>query len=97
MSVFHEKGFSDTTFADIAKAADTDRASIYYYFESKGELFGHAVIELFLRDVAAVEEIAAGDASPPEKLRQIMVAIMANYGRHITYRGAVAGVESRGR
>jgi AcrR family transcriptional regulator len=85
VSVFHDKGFSDTTFADIAKAADTDRANIYYYFESKAELFRCAVVELFLRDVAAVEDIAAGDAPPPEKVRQIMVAIMANYGRHITY------------
>jgi TetR/AcrR family transcriptional regulator, cholesterol catabolism regulator len=85
VSVFHDKGFSDTTFTDIAKAADTDRANIYYYFESKAELFRDAVVELFFRDVAAVEEIAAGDASPPEKVRQIMVAIMANYGRHITY------------
>jgi AcrR family transcriptional regulator len=83
--IFHDKGFSDATLGDIAEAAQTDRASIYYYFGSKAELFRYAVVDLFLSDVGLVEEIAASDAPAPEKLRQIIVAIMGNYGRHITY------------
>jgi len=84
VEVFHAKGFSETTLADIAQAGNIDRASIYYYFENKAEIFRHAVVEEFLEDVVAVETIAAGPEPAPEKLRAIIRTLMANYGRHIT-------------
>src|ERR1700753_4045463 len=41
--VFARKGFHDTTIADIAKQADLAYGSIYWYFDSKDELF-HALM-----------------------------------------------------
>ena len=47
--VFARKGFHDTTIADIARRAGLAYGSVYWYFESKDELF-HALM--------AVEEAA---------------------------------------
>ena len=41
--VFARKGFHDTTIADIAKQAGLAYGSIYWYFDSKDELF-HALM-----------------------------------------------------
>ncbi|HWF28614.1 MAG TPA: TetR/AcrR family transcriptional regulator [Mycobacterium sp.] len=43
--VFARKGFHDTTIADIAKQAGLAYGSIYWYFDSKDELF-HALMEV---------------------------------------------------
>ncbi|MHB8670704.1 MAG: TetR/AcrR family transcriptional regulator [Acidimicrobiales bacterium] len=43
-SVFARKGYQATTIADIAKQADLAYGSIYWYFDSKDELF-HALME----------------------------------------------------
>ena len=37
--VFAEKGYRDTTVADICKAANSNTASVNYYFGSKEELY----------------------------------------------------------
>jgi AcrR family transcriptional regulator len=41
--VFARKGFHDTTIADIAKQAGLSYGSVYWYFDSKDELF-HALM-----------------------------------------------------
>ncbi|HVX19447.1 MAG TPA: TetR/AcrR family transcriptional regulator [Acidimicrobiales bacterium] len=43
--VFARKGFHATTIADIAKAAGLSYGSVYWYFDSKDELF-HALMEV---------------------------------------------------
>ena len=37
--LFHARGLGDTTLADIARVAGLDRASVYYYFANKEEVF----------------------------------------------------------
>src|SRR5689334_1451997 len=43
--VFQERGFEATSIGEIAEKLKTDRASIYYYFGSKQELFPEIVRE----------------------------------------------------
>jgi AcrR family transcriptional regulator len=60
--VFARKGFHDTTIADIAKQAGLAYGSIYWYFDSKDELF-HALMaveEGALRNHVAAALAAAG-------------------------------------
>ena len=67
--VFARKGFHDTTIADIAKQAGLAYGSIYWYFDSKDELF-HALMaveESALRShvAAAVGARQDGDGEAP--------------------------------
>ena len=60
--VFAAKGFHDTTIADVAKEAGLSYGSIYWYFDSKDDLF-HTLIaaeECALRTHAAVALAASG-------------------------------------
>ena len=43
--VFKEKGFAATTVDDIGRRAKMDRATVYYYFRGKKELFREMVNE----------------------------------------------------
>ena len=58
---FLAKGYRATSFRDIADAVGVDRASLYYYFESKHELFRAATSVAVERNVADAESIAASD------------------------------------
>jgi AcrR family transcriptional regulator len=60
--VFARKGFHDTTIADIAKEADLAYGSVYWYFDSKDDLFRQliAVEEYGLRTHVAVALAKSG-------------------------------------
>ncbi|OBF47891.1 TetR family transcriptional regulator [Mycobacterium sp. 852002-50816_SCH5313054-b] len=73
--VFARKGFHATTIADIAKRAGLAYGSVYWYFDSKDELF-HALMaaeEGTLRDhvvsALAAAGVPAADAGHEEPLR----------------------------
>jgi AcrR family transcriptional regulator len=70
--VFAHKGFHATTIADIAKRAGLAYGSVYWYFDSKDELF-HALMaaeESALRShVGAALGVPAGDLGQEESLR----------------------------
>lgn len=67
--VFQEKGYEAATLNDIAERFGTDRASIYYYFASKKELFQalfHDVVSGVLdENIKAAEAVLALDLPPP--------------------------------
>ena len=54
-NVFHSKGFSRTTLADVAQAADLTRGAVYWHFKNKSDLF-NAMCE---RVRLPMEEMAA--------------------------------------
>jgi AcrR family transcriptional regulator len=60
--VFARNGFHDTTIADIAKEAEQAYGSVYWYFDSKDDLFGQliAVEEYGLRTHVAVALAKSG-------------------------------------
>jgi AcrR family transcriptional regulator len=76
---FLAKGYRATSFRDIADAVGVDRASLYYYFESKHELFRAATSVAVQRNVADAESIAASDASPAEKLAAIFHRLLESF------------------
>ncbi len=76
---FLAKGYRATSFRDIADAVGVDRASLYYYFASKHELFRAATSVAVERNVADAESIAASDQSPAEKVTEIVQRLLASY------------------
>ena len=87
--VFKEKGFEATTLNDIAERFGTDRASIYYYFASKKELFQALFHDILIgvlnENVAVASEIVASDMSAPDKLRGLVEQQLMSYENNYPY------------
>lgn len=81
--VFRDKGYEGATLNDIAERFGTDRASIYYYFASKKELFQalfhDILVDVLDRNVAVAEEILTSSDDAPDKLRRLIEQQMNSY------------------
>jgi TetR/AcrR family transcriptional regulator, cholesterol catabolism regulator len=80
--VLQREGINGATMAVIAKEAGVDRATIYYYFEDKQEIFRTAIHDGLVEMVAALEDIAASGNSAEVRLRDSIRAVMRAYERH---------------
>ena len=80
-AAFLAKGFRATSFKDIAEAIGMDRASLYYYFESKQELFHTATGAAVARNVEAAERVAGSTAAPADKIVEIVALLLESYTR----------------
>lgn len=83
--VFRRQGLRGTRIGDIAEAVGVDRATIYYYAGGKDELFQQAVGDAVERNCLRAEEILAGEGSPADKLRALVVELMVSYAEHYPY------------
>lgn len=72
--VFARKGFHATTIADIAKQAGLAYGSVYWYFNSKDELF-HALMAV--EEQALRAHVAAAVAAPPDGEEPFRTAVQA--------------------
>lgn len=83
--VFRERGYVGTSLKDVAERLGANRATLYYYFSSKGELF-HAVTETAVQEIVqTAERIAESSGTPAERLRDLIVATLTAYERHYPY------------
>lgn len=78
--VFNRLGFKGASMSAVAAELDIDRASLYYYFASKEELFDQLVRTVVERNLELVKQIEASDISPRRKLRDLINALMTSYG-----------------
>lgn len=83
--VFARKGYREATIADIAEELGADRSSIYYYIESKEQVFRHVVEDALESNVVAVEEIAGRELSAPRMLRALVVRVMRSFTSYYPY------------
>jgi AcrR family transcriptional regulator len=84
-SIFREKGYAAANGDDIAKKARMDRASLYYYYAGKQEIFRDMVGEAVLDNVLMAEQIAGSTESPESKLRRLIEGLFSSYSRHYPY------------
>jgi TetR/AcrR family transcriptional regulator, cholesterol catabolism regulator len=80
--VLQREGINGATMGAIAKEAGVDRATIYYYFEDKQEIFRTAIHDGLVEMVAALEDIAASGHSAQIRLRDSIRAVMRAYEHH---------------
>ena len=83
--VFKRKGYPSTSLSDIAREAETDRATLYYYVHGKADLFDEVVSGAVGTNLARAEAIRASDAPAPHKLRQLIVGLMESYAEHYPF------------
>lgn len=72
--VFTEKGFTETTVADIMNRADLGTGTFYNYFESKEDMINHCIHEKILEAKNSVENFNNTNLSATEKLSRILHA-----------------------
>ncbi len=80
--VFKAKGLQGANLGDIAAEAGADRASLYYYVSSKEELFHEVVRGAVEGNLAAARALRDGEGTAPDKLRRLIVSLMASYAEH---------------
>jgi TetR/AcrR family transcriptional regulator, cholesterol catabolism regulator len=77
--VFRTKGVASTSIDDIARAAEVDRATLYYYFASKEELFQEVVIEAVVDVMDLAEHIDESSDPPSEKLHTLILKLLTSF------------------
>ena len=81
-SVFKERGFHSTTLGHVAERLGVDRASLYYYYSSKEELFQDIVADTVLLNTRTAETIRDSSDPAPVKLRRLIQDMMRSYEEH---------------
>jgi len=76
--IFAQYGLKKTSVDDIAKAVGLVKTSLYYYFESKEELFQAVIKHESEKMIMKLQEAINNKSSPQEKLRAYFVTRM-NY------------------
>jgi AcrR family transcriptional regulator len=66
--VFHQKGYDAGSLDDVAEALDLRKASLYHYVNSKAQLLYHIFDRSLTLGLARLEELAATNADPVERL-----------------------------
>jgi TetR/AcrR family transcriptional regulator, cholesterol catabolism regulator len=84
-AVFKEQGLDATSIHDIAERMGTDRASVYYYYASKQEIFLALVRQAVEEIVLAAESIAGSGQSPTARLQRLLQSQLEAYERHYPY------------
>ena len=80
---FKANGFKATTLAEIGHKAGLDRATVYYYFASKEELFRECLRVGVEANIAECERIFADTELPAAaKLRQVITQLMSAYDQY---------------
>ena len=80
--VFKAKGLQGSNLGDIAAESGADRASLYYYVGSKEELFHELVRGAVEANLARARDIQQGAGTAPDKLRELLDALMVSYAVH---------------
>jgi AcrR family transcriptional regulator len=87
--IFSRYGFKKTTMDEIAKALKMGKSSIYYYFESKEEIFEAVVLweANILRNelTTAIKSVE----SPTEKMRNYVFVRMKSFEKLANYYNAI--------
>jgi AcrR family transcriptional regulator len=80
--VFAAQGYRAAGLDEIARLANIDRASLYYYVGSKKELFYEVVGDYVEKNTEMAEEILGKELSARDKLEELIVSLVLSYERH---------------
>lgn len=77
--LFAERGFDGACIREIAHQAGVTTALIYHYYGNKEELYLHLMETIVSSQTMQIEEIAAGSAAPPDKVRRVVRVLLDSY------------------
>jgi AcrR family transcriptional regulator len=68
--LFARKGYEKVSLEEIAARLKLNKASLYYYFKSKDEMFFQIQMQAIKQANAVLDQVLESQASPEEKLRE---------------------------
>ncbi len=77
--VFNRLGYKGASLSAVANELGVDRATLYYYFSSKEQMFDETVRAVIEGNDELVRRIAASSISPNLKLRELISSMMISY------------------
>ncbi len=80
--VFHRLGYNAASLSAVAAELGVDRATLYYYFSSKEQLFDDIVRTVLEGNYAMSRRIADSQMTPRRKMREFILAMMNGYHDH---------------
>jgi AcrR family transcriptional regulator len=80
--VFNRLGYKGASLSAVATELGVDRATLYYYFSSKEQMFDETVRAVIEGNDELVGGIAKSAISPNEKLRELVTAMMVSYAEN---------------
>jgi len=84
-AVFKDKGFGATSVNDIAARLGSDRASVYYYYGSKQEIYLDLIRRAVEEIVVLAETTATGSGPATVRLRHLFETTLDGFERHYPY------------
>jgi len=77
--VFRAKGLSDASLHEISRAIGVDRATLYYYFGSKEQLFRAVILESIEEVVGRAQAIGTGAGSCRARLTELITYVVGAF------------------
>ncbi|MGR6330965.1 TetR/AcrR family transcriptional regulator [Sphingomonas sp. XXL09] len=77
--VFNRMGYQAASISAVAAELGVDRATLYYYFSSKEQMFDEIVRSVLEANADLASRISAAPISPIRKLRELVTAMMNSY------------------
>lgn len=77
--VFNRLGYKGASLSAVASELGVDRATLYYYFSSKEQMFDETVRAVIEGNDQLVRRIAVSAISPNLKLRELITSMMVSY------------------
>jgi len=78
LEVFKSKGLDGATMDEIANTSGFGKATLYYYFHSKEEVFAEILEDGWQKLWASLELVIAGDDSPRQTFINVLLKIAEN-------------------
>lgn len=75
LKLFFEKGFTETTVAEIMEEADLGTGTFYNYFQSKEDILKHCLSEKISETKSALEAIQQAPLKSSQKLTEILLSV----------------------
>jgi AcrR family transcriptional regulator len=76
VELFAEQGFDATTVQQVVDKAEVTKGALYHYFDAKDDLLYEIYHALIGTQTTALEQIAAGDGSASDIVREILVNVV---------------------
>lgn len=80
--VFNRMGYQAASVSAVAAELGIDRATLYYYFSSKEQMFDEIVRSVLQGNEELARRIAGSAMRPMRKLRDLVASMMTSYARN---------------
>mgnify|MGYP000019298914 CR=1 FL=1 len=80
--VFNRMGYKGASVSAVAAELGIDRATLYYYYSSKEQMFDEIVRSVLETNDELARRIAESAISPTRKMRELVTAMMQSYAEN---------------